>query len=174
METGIYKTLENETFNKINHKLMSRYISKLPEPIRALAEKRRSEYNPKTDSNELDEAFIWDETPERHTFWSKINDGNYSVFYDLYPQRDKICTCNSRTVDETFSNVIHSDECELSGNTHDKLDELIEWMEDAIKSCEQQNKIFNETEMELSAHCSGAMATAYKQAIIKAKEIKSK
>jgi len=166
--------LENETFNKINHKLMSRLISKLHEPIRVLAEKRISEYKSKTNSDGLDYAFIWDETPERHTFWSKINDGNYSVFYDLYPQRDKICTCNSRTVDETFSNVIHSDECELSGNTHDKLDELIEWMEDAIKSCEQQNKIFNETEMELSAHCSGAMATAYKQAIIKAKEIKSK
>ena len=49
-------------------------------------------------------------------------------FYNLYLQRDKICTCNSRTVDETFSNVIHSDECELSGNTRDKLDELIEWV----------------------------------------------
>ena len=118
-------------------------------------------------------AFYWFITPEGLEFWREINKENYSVFYDLYPQRDKICTCNSRTVDETFSNVIHSDECELSGNTHDKLDELIKWMEDAIKSCEQQEKIFKETEMELSEHCSGAMATAYKQAIIKAKEIKN-
>jgi len=164
--------LENETFNKINHKPMSRYISKLPEPIRALAEKRRSEQRQSSDV--LRCAFYWDDTLEKSAFWNEIKKENYSVFYDLSPQRDKICTCNSRTVDETFSNVIHSDECELSGNTHDKLDELIEWMEDAIKSCEQQNKIFNETEMELSAHCSGAMATAYKQAIIKAKEIKSK
>lgn len=106
---------------------MSRYISKLPEPIRALAEKRRSDqfYD---DDDDLTWAFNWDATPEGYEFWLEIKKENYSVFYDLYPQRDKICTCNSRTVDETFSNVIHSDECELSGNTHDKLDELIEWV----------------------------------------------
>lgn len=107
---------------------MSRLISKLPKPIRALAEKRRSECMSGTNSDELDDAFPWVETPEGHLFWRKINDEDYSVFYNIYPQRDKICTCNSRTVDETFSNVIHSDECELSGNTHDKLDELIVWV----------------------------------------------
>lgn len=140
---------------------MSRYISKLPEPIRALAEKRRSEYNLKTNSNELDEAFIWDETPERHTFWSKIDNEDYSVFYDLYPQRDKICTCNSRTVDETFSNVIHSDECELSGNTHDKLDELIEWME-------------SELEFLIIAEADLLRIDIMEECLTKAKEIKNK
>ena len=119
------KYMRGDNF-KQNQKPMSRYISKLPEPIRALAEKRISEYKSKTNSDGLDYAFIWDETPERHTFWSKINDGNYSVFYDLYPQRDKICTCNSRTVDETFSNVIHSTDCELFESkvitNRDKLD----------------------------------------------------
>ena len=161
METGIYKTLENETFNKINHKLMSRLISKLHEPIRVLAEKRISEYKSKTNSDGLDYAFIWDETPERHTFWSKINDGNYSVFYDLYPQRDKICTCNSRTVDETFSNVIHSDECELSGNIHDKLDELIEWME-------------SELEFLIIAEADLLRIDIMEECLTKAKEIKNK
>lgn len=152
---------------------MSRYISKLPPEIRELAERRRIEQYPNSKNDELAGAFDFTRTKEGFEFWMNINYERYQPFYTLYPQ-DKNCTCNSRTVDETFSNVIHSDECELSGNTHDKLDELIEWMEDAIKSCEQQKKIFNETEMELSAHCSGAMATAYKQAIIKAKEIKNK
>ena len=111
---------------KQNQKPMSRYISKLPEPIRALAEKRRSECKSKTNSDELDDAFIWVETPEGHLFWRKINDEDYSVFYNLYPKRDKICTCNSRTVDETFSNVIHSTDCELFESkvitNRDKLD----------------------------------------------------
>jgi len=71
---------------------MSRYISQLPEPIKALAEKRRSEQNP--DSKEDDLAsynqFDWSKTPEGWRFWSQINFDNYSVFYDLYPQKDKL------------------------------------------------------------------------------------
>ena len=66
---------------------MSRYISKLPEPIRALAYKRIKEQE---DAKELYDAFIWDETPEGHLFWRKINDEDYSAFYNLYPQRDKL------------------------------------------------------------------------------------
>ena len=45
------------------------------------------------------------------------------------PHKD--CTCNSRTVDETFNNVIHSTDCELYESKYpqkDKLDELIEWV----------------------------------------------
>ena len=140
---------------------MSRLISKLPKPIRALAEKRRSECMSGTNSDELDDAFPWVETPEGHLFWRKINDEDYSVFYNIYPQRDKICTCNSRTVDETFSNVIHSDECELSGNTRDKLDELIEWIDVEIiyhKGCESDLQVIN----------------VYETILNKAKEIKNK
>jgi hypothetical protein len=138
---------------------MSRYISKLPEPIRALAEKRRSEQRQSSDV--LRCAFYWDDTLEKSAFWNEIKKENYSVFYNLYPQRDKICTCNSRTVDETFSNVIHSDECELSGNTHDKLDELIEWIDVEIiyhKGCESDLQVIN----------------VYETILNKAKEIKNK
>jgi len=49
------------------------------------------------------------------------------------PQKD--CTCNSRTVDETFSNVIHSTDCELYESKYpqkDKLDEVIYEIEKAI------------------------------------------
>jgi len=140
--------------------IMSRYISKLPEPIRVLAEKRRSECPTGTNSDELDVAFTWRNTPEKYEFWVEIKNGNYSVFYDLYPQRDKSCTCNSRTVYETFSNVIHSDECELSGNTRDKLDELIEWIDVEIiwhKGCESDLQVIN----------------AYETILTKAKELKT-
>ena len=124
---------------------MSRYISKLPEPIRQLAEKRRSEQNP--DSKEDDLAsynqFDWSKTPEGWSFWSQINFDNYSVFYTLYPQKDK-------------------------------LDELIEWMEQAVESCKIQESSFRESEMENAASCSGAMGMAYQLTINKAKEIKQK
>lgn len=41
---------------------MSRYISKLTEPIRALAEKRREKQNPNSKEDELinDKCFIWE------------------------------------------------------------------------------------------------------------------
>ena len=121
---------------------MSRYISKLPEPIRELAEKRRSEQNP--DSKEDDLAsynqFDWSKTPEGWRFWSQINFDNYSIFYTLYPQKD--CTCNSRTVDES-GNVVHFEECEKE---KDKLDELIEWIGVEIiwhKGCESDLQVIN-------------------------------
>ena len=149
---------------------MSRYISKLPEPIRELAEKRRSEQNP--DSKEDDLAsynqFDWSKTPEGWSFWSQINFDNYSIFYTLYPQKD--CTCNSRTVDES-GNVVHFEECEKE---KDKLDELIEWMEQAVELCKEQELSFRESEMENAASCSGAMGMAYQLTINKAKEIKGK
>ena len=105
---------------------MSRYISKLPEPIRELAEKRRSEQNPKCKEDLLSIAFDWFITPEGIEFWREINKENYSVFYEKNAQDN--CTCNSRTVDES-GNVVHFEECEKE---KDKLDELIEWMEQEL------------------------------------------
>jgi hypothetical protein len=80
------------------------------------------------------------------------------------------CTCNSRTVDES-GNVVHFEECEKE---KDKLDELIEWMEQAVKSCKEQELLFTEQGFEGSASCSGAMGMAYQITINKAKEIKGK
>ena len=82
------------------------------------------------------------------------------------PHKD--CTCNSRTVDES-GNVVHFEECEKE---KDKLDELIEWMEQAIESCKEQELSFTEQGFERSASCSGAMGMAYQLTINKAKEIK--
>jgi hypothetical protein len=69
---------------------MSRYISKLPEPIRELAEKRRSEQCIETISDYLAARFEWRKTKEGHDFWQEIENNNYSVFYTLYPQKDKL------------------------------------------------------------------------------------
>jgi len=120
---------------------MSRYISKLPEPIRELAEKRRSEQMFPKGIDILPRAFDWFITPEGIEFWREINKENYSVFYTLYPQKDK-------------------------------LDELIEWMEQAVESCKIQESSFRESEMENAASCSGAMGMAYQLTINKAKELK--
>ena len=146
---------------------MSRYISKLPEPIRELAEKRRSEQDPKCKEDLLSIAFDWFITPEGIEFWREINKENYSVFYEKNAQDN--CTCNSRTVDES-GNVVHFEECEKE---KDKLDELIEWMEQAVESCKEQELSFRESEMENAASCSGAMGMAYQLTINKAKEIKN-
>lgn len=71
---------------------MSRYISKLPQPIRELAEKRRKEQNPESKEDNLGniKSFNWSKTPERSNFWNDIYQSNYSVFYTLYPQKDKL------------------------------------------------------------------------------------
>lgn len=127
---------------------MSRYISKLPPEIRELAERRRIEQNPNSKNDELAGAFDFTRTKEGFEFWMNINYERYQPFFTLYPQ-DKNCTCNSRTVDETFSNVVHSTDCELYESKHqqkDKLDELIEWMEDRrLFSC-LGNSEFSELE----------------------------
>jgi len=31
------------------------------------------------------DAFAWSETPEKHDFWSEINDGKFEVYYFFYP-----------------------------------------------------------------------------------------
>ena len=119
---------------------MSRYISKLPEPIRELAEKRRSEQDPKCSEDLLSIAFDWFITPEGIEFWREINKENYSVFYEKNAQDN--CTCNSRTVDEQ-GNVVHFEECEKE---KDKLDELIEWIGVEIiwhKGCESDLQVIN-------------------------------
>jgi hypothetical protein len=69
---------------------MSRYISKLPPEIRELAEKRRSERVFPSETDKLSEAFDWDNTPEKHLFWMEIDRENYSVFYTIYPHKDKL------------------------------------------------------------------------------------
>lgn len=145
---------------------MSRYISKLPPEIRELAERRRIEQNPKSKEDLLSIAFHWFITNEGIEFWREINKENYSVFYEKNAQDN--CTCNSRTVDES-GNVVHFEECEKE---KDKLDELIEWMEQAVKSCKEQELLFTEQGFESSASCSGAMGMAYQLTINKAKEIK--
>lgn len=130
---------------------MSRYISKLPDPIRELAERRRIEQNPKSKEDLLSIAFHWFITPERAEFWGEIAKENYSIFYEKYPQED--CTCNSRTVDES-GNVVHFEECEKE---KDKLDELIEWMD-------KENSTINLY----------AINSVFEACINKAKEIKQK
>ena len=115
---------------------MSRYISKLPPEIRELAERRRIEQNPKCKEDLLSIAFHWFITPERAEFWGEIAKENYSVFYEKYPQED--CTCNSRTVDEQ-GNVVHFEECEKD---KDKLDKLIEWMEEMFDASKTNNDDF--------------------------------
>ena len=134
---------------------MSRYISKLPEPIRELAEKRRSEQMFPKGIDILPRAFDWFITNEGVEFWSEINKENYSVFYEKNAQDN--CTCNSRTVDES-GNVVHFEECEKE---KEKLDELIEWIEFEIiwhKGCESDLQVIN----------------AYEKILNKAKEIKGK
>ena len=119
---------------------MSRYISKLPEPIRELAEKRRSEQMFPKGIDILPRAFDWFITPEGIEFWREINKENYSVFYEKNAQDN--CTCNSRTVDES-GNVVHFEECEKE---KDKLDELIEWIGVEIiwhKGCESDLQVIN-------------------------------
>ena len=119
---------------------MSRYISKLPEPIRELAEKRRKEQNFPKGIDVLVRAFDWFITPEGIEFWREINKENYSVFYEKNAQDN--CTCNSRTVDES-GNVVHFEECEKE---KDKLDELIEWIGVEIiwhKGCESDLQVIN-------------------------------
>ena len=71
---------------------MSRYISKLPPEIRELAEKRRKEQNPESKEDNLGniKSFNWSKTPERSNFWNDIYQSNYSLFYTLYPQKDKL------------------------------------------------------------------------------------
>ena len=120
---------------------MSRYISKLPDPIRELAERRRIEQNPKCKEDLLSIAFHWFITPEREDFWRQIAKENYSIFYEKYGNNED-CTCNSRTVDES-GNVVHFEECEKE---KDKLDELIEWIGVEIiwhKGCESDLQVIN-------------------------------
>jgi hypothetical protein len=113
---------------------MSRYISKLPPEIRELAEKRRSECKHGFGfSSILVDAFSWADTKEGYLFWESMLNENYSVFYTLYPNKN--CTCNSRTVDEQ-GNVVHFEECEKE---KDKLDELIDFIEDELDKADAGN-----------------------------------
>jgi len=132
---------------------MSRYISELPEPIRELAEKRRSEQNFPKEIDILPRAFDWFITPEGIEFWREINKENYSVFYEKNAQDN--CTCNSRTVDES-GNVVHFEECEKE---KDKLDELIDFIEDELDKADAGNITFKKI--------------VYAKILNKAKEIKN-
>ena len=61
---------------------MSKLISKLPEDIKVVALQRQQEaveyWDKKTD--ELRHAFNWGDTPEKHTIWHEVNNGNYEPF----------------------------------------------------------------------------------------------
>ena len=135
---------------------MSRYISKLPPEIRELAERRRIEQNPKSKEDLLSIAFHWFITPERAEFWGEIAKENYSIFYEKYGNNED-CTCNSRTVDES-GNVVHFEECEKE---KDKLDELIEWIQELQAEYEQFEGVLSECGL-------------IEQILNKAKEIKGK
>jgi hypothetical protein len=54
-------------------------ISKLPSPLKELAEKRREEQKVDQTEDRLLNAFHWSLTPEDYMFWRKINCGNSSV-----------------------------------------------------------------------------------------------
>lgn len=117
----------------------------------------------------LDEKASKDNTICLNSYGNGIIDAITFIDKDTeYPQ-NKNCTCNSRTVDEG-GNIVHFEECDRE---KDKLDELIEWMEQAVESCKEQELSFRESEMENAASCSGAMGIAYQLTINKAKEIKN-
>lgn len=52
----------------------------------------------------------------------------------LISELNNHCTCNSRTVDETFSHIIHSVDCNLYKSPEhapkSDIDTLIEWMDE--------------------------------------------
>jgi hypothetical protein len=101
---------------------MSRYISQLPEPIKALAEKRRNKGE--ILKILLDEKASKDNTICLNSYGNGIIDAITFIDKDTeYPQ-NKNCTCNSRTVDEG-GNIVHFEECDRE---KDKLGELIEWL----------------------------------------------
>lgn len=64
----------------------------LPKEIRELAELRAKEqnYHPNDDTNLKFDAntFAFDFTKELFKFWSEINSGNFSVYYEKYPNHE--------------------------------------------------------------------------------------
>jgi hypothetical protein len=58
---------------------MSRVISTLPQPIREIAEQRRT-----NDTGGLIRAFTWAKTPEGLDIWEEVERGNYQPFYDFH------------------------------------------------------------------------------------------
>ena len=63
----------------------------LPKPIRELAESlvdKNHDYLDYLKSNYLAEAFDWCETEQGLDFWSNIDDGDFDVFYEKYPQKE--------------------------------------------------------------------------------------
>ena len=59
---------------------MSRVISTLPQPIREIAEQRRTfKYR-----DELLYSFTWSITPEGLDIWGEVERGNYQPFYDFH------------------------------------------------------------------------------------------
>lgn len=64
----------------------------LPKDIRELAELRaKEELKMPDDETKLCSvvtSFRWQYTTEGHEFWDKINDGNFSVYHELYPNHE--------------------------------------------------------------------------------------
>ena len=109
----------------------------------------------------LDEKASKDNTICLNSYGNGIIDAITFIDKDTeYPQ-NKNCTCNSRTVDETFNNVIHSTDCELYESKYpqkDKLDELIDFIEDELDKADAGNITFKKI--------------VYAKILNKAKEIK--
>lgn len=67
-------------------------LKDLPQPIRELAEKRIREQGNEPDGEKdlgaviFNGGFDWDETIEGEDFWNEVAEGNFTPFYERYPQ----------------------------------------------------------------------------------------
>lgn len=80
-------------------------ISELPEPIKELALKEQERAgNVRNEMLDLmypknSGGFYWDETIDGPIFWDKINEGNFTSFYEKYGQPEQVLTTHIATVD---------------------------------------------------------------------------
>lgn len=65
-------------------------ISKLPEPIKTLAEQRRYTGGRSTTEDDLTLAFSWASTKEKYEFWDKVDDGKFEEYNKIYPVGNNI------------------------------------------------------------------------------------
>lgn len=96
---------------------MSRYISKLPPEVSEYCDGNCGKYKPILCKDGLVRCLNCHRITQEH---------------------QSNCTCNSRTVDEK-GNVVHFEECDKE---KDKLDELIEFIEDELDKSDAGNITF--------------------------------
>ena len=65
-------------------------LKDLPQPIRELAEKRIREQGEIVTENATVGSFFWNKTEEGTLFWDKIYSGNFTVFYEKYPENNSM------------------------------------------------------------------------------------